>query len=684
MMDTYKKIAVCGVCKSLCGIEVSIRNNKVIEIKGDRNNPLTKGYICPRGRALPHIMYSKERLSMPMKKDNNGGWEEISWDTTFDIIVEKLKYFKENFGAGTVAMFTGEGGVSRQFPEYVERFCSVYESPNFSTSGSHCHLSKMMANIVTVGALPVADYENSKCITLWGYNPANSAPPQMIYINNALKNGAKLIVVDPQETHLAKRAHIHLKLRPGTDGALALGLIHVIIKEDIYDSEFVKSRTIGFEELIKLVKDYTPEKVSKSTYVSADLIISTARMLASNRPTNFSPGIAIELQSNGFQTARAISILQAIIGDLDVKGGGIITSSPQLSTINVNNGDNFNKEAIGSSKYPLFFKQTGNAQANIFSDAILEGKPYSLRAMIVIGSNPMLTWPNSNKLYKALKSLDFLVVMDTFMTKTAELADIVIPGTLAIERYELWNGSGVFAKNILGVSPKLIDSEYGMSEWQFIVELAKRMGYEEEFPWKTEEEAIADRFKNFDKSYEELLDLPYGYEYKTLKEKRYEEIGFKTPSKKVEIYSETLKEMGIEPLPIYYEPAESPLSTKNLGVEYPLVVSTGARYLEYYHSRYRNIKFIKEYGKEKEPIAKIHPEIATVQGIKDGETVMLESPRGAIKIKVGVTEDVVPGSVLIPHGWNEANANELTDNVNLDPITGFPPDRAFLAKIVKT
>lgn len=684
MLDnTYKKAAICGICKSLCGIEVTIENNKVIAVEGDKNNPLTKGYICPRGKALPEIMYSKERLSQPMKKDADGNWRSIDWEEVFDTLVEKLKYYKENFGPETVAMFTGEGGVSRQFPEYVKRFCSVYGTPNYSTSGSHCHLSKAMANMITVGALPSPDYENSRCITLWGYNPANSTPPKMIYINKAIKNGAKLIVIDPQETPLAKRADLHLKLRPGTDGALALGIIHVMIKENLYDRNFVENWTVGFDELVKLVEDFTPEKVSRITHVSSEDIVLAARMLANNRPTNLYPGIAIELQSNGFQAARGISILQAIIGDIDVKGGAIITSLPSLSPLSLDKKYKTSKEAIGASVYPLFVKTSGNAQANIFSDAILEGKPYPLKALFVIGSNPILTWPNANKLSKAFKALDFLVVMDNFMTETAKLADMVIPGSLVIERYELWNGGGVFGKNILGVSPKLIDSEYGISEWQLISELAKRLGYDKEFPWASEEEALADRFSSFDKTYEELLELPYGYEYKPLKEKAYKENGFKTPSKKVEIYSRTLEEMGMEPLPVYHEPAESPLSENSLKEEYPLVASTGARYLEYYHSRYRNIDSIREYSKEKEPLVKLHPETALAQGVKEGEVIRVESRRGSIQLKAAITEEVIPGTLLIPHGWDTANANELTDNVELDPISGFPPDRGFLAKIVK-
>ncbi|NLJ97674.1 MAG: molybdopterin-dependent oxidoreductase [Tissierellia bacterium] len=672
---------ICTLCSGNCGIEVMVEDNKVLSVKGDKEHPISKGFTCPKGRALPEMLYAKDRLSCPMKKDENGNWHEISYEEAIDIIVEKFTYLKENFGSESLAVHTGEAGVRKQFSGHVRRFGQAYGTPNQSSAGSHCHLSKEMANKMTVGVLPSADYKNSKCIVLWGYNPMNSRPSQMMDINKAINNGAKLIVVDPQKTYTAKRADVHLQLRPGTDGALALGLIHIIIEEELYDKDFVEEWTVGFDKLVELVKDYIPEKVEKITDVPKELIVEGARIFANNKPGNISPGIAIELLSNGFQTARAISILQAIMGYIDIIGGATMSPPPPLSSLELENVK-YNREPIGKSEYPLFCANYNSAQANIFSDAILEDKPYPLKGMMIIGSNPILTWPNVNKLREALKALDFLVVMDNFMTETAKMADIIIPGTFPIERYEIWNGVDSSGDGIVGLAPKLIESKQGISECKFISDIAKGMGLEEAFPWNSDEEAIGYRFQKIGKTFEEMLNMNYGYKYRTFEEKKYTKNGFNTPSKKVEIYSTTLEKSGYDPLPIYNEPAESPLSTKELAEEYPLVLSTGARYLQYYHSRYRNIESLNGY-KSQEEVAKvkINPQIAERKKIKDGDMVKVESLRGSIKLKAEITEDVLPTTALISHGWNDANANELTDNENLDPISGFPPDRALLVKL---
>lgn len=673
---------ICSFCGGSCGIELLVKDNKILEVRGDRNHPISKGYICPKGKALPEIVHSNERLSKPMKKDENANWTEIEYKDAINIIVEKLKDLKDDFGPESLSIHTGEAGVRRQFPEYVKRFCQSYGTPNYSAAGSHCHLSKQLANKITLGVLPSLDYKNSKCIVLWGYNPSNAHPYEMMDINESIKKGGKLIVVDPQETSLAKRGDIHLKLRPGTDGALALGLIHVIVKENLYNRNFVEKWTVGFEKLVELVKDYTPEKVGKITEISAKTIIEAARVFANNNPSNITPGIAIELLSNGFQTARAISILQAIMGNVDMAGGAMMNSPAILSSLRLEDIE-FNKGAVGSTEFPLFCKTYDVAQANILSDAILEGKPYPIKAMVVIGSNPLLTWPNANKLRRALESLDFLVVMDNFMTETARLADLIIPGSLFVERYEIWNKVGLSGEGIIGISPKIIESNHGIVEWKFISDIAKAMGYEEDFPWNTEEEAIDYRFKRLGKTFEELLNLDYGYKYREFKEKKYEENGFDTPSKKIEIYSQTLENLGYDPLPVYYEPAESSLSTTELSEEYPLTLSTGARYLEYYHSRYRNINSLQEYKSNKKPMVRIHPQIAEKNGIKNGDMVKVESRMGSIILEAEITEEILPSTIIIAHGWESANANELIDNEALDPISGFPPARALLVKIGK-
>lgn len=680
-MDIKK--GTCGICNCFCGIELMVENNKIVKVRGDRQDPLTKGFVCPKGKAIPEIVHSKDRLSNPMKKNDKGNFEIISWDEAFDIIVKNLKSIKDIYGPEALAIHTGQAGVFMQFTGYAERFCQVYGTPNFSTAGSHCSTSKELANIVTVGKLPVADYGNSKCIVLWGYNPQCSAPPQMMYINKAIQEGAKLIVIDPKTTKLAKRADIHLKIRPGTDGALALGFLHLIIKYKLYDEKFVKNWTIGFDKLKELVEDYTPERVAQITKIPIETIVNTCIIYANNKPANISPGISIELQSNGFQTARAISILQSITGNMDRIGGVRLNKSIPLSPIVMNRKTYGDKRPIGSERFPLFYNINGRAQANIFSDAILDGEPYSLKSMIVIGSNPILTWPNANKLKKALKSIDFLVVMDVFMTETAKLADLVIPGVNYVERYEIWNGAIRFGEEIMGLSPKIIDSSQGISEWNFIKEIARRLGYVEEFPWNTEEEALDYRLKPLGLNLKYMLNIKNGYEYGIYQEKRYEENGFETPSRKVEIYSEMLEKLGIDPLPKYYEPYESPMSKKDLAKDYPLILSTGARNLEYYHSRFRNIEILRNFKKGSVPMVEINPKTAEQYDINAGEIVIVESLRGSIKLAASIIKEVPEGTILIPHGWDEANANELTDNEGLDPVTGFPPDRGLLARIRK-
>lgn len=672
--------SICSLCGCNCGIKVKIDDNRILEVKGDKDHPVTKGFICPKGKALPSIIHANDRILKPLlKKDNE--WIEIQYKEAIDIIVDKLQNLKEEFGPESLSVHTGEAGVRRQFPEYAKRFCQVYGTPNYSAAGSHCHLSKTMANKVTQGFLSKADYRNSKCIVLWGYNPSNAHPEEMLAINESLRNGGKLIVVDPQETSLAKRSDIYFKLRPGTDGALALGLIHIIIKENLYNKEFVDNWTIGFDKLVDLVEDYDPLKVEAITGVSEGTIIQGARLYAKNNPSNITPGIAIELLSNGFQTARAIAILQAIMGNIDIKGGGMDNSPAPLSPLKIDNMD-AGKEAIGKKEFPLFYKTYAMAQANILSDVIIEERPYPIKAMIVIGSNPLLTWPNANKLRKAIEALDFLVVMDNFMTETAKHADLIIPGSIFLERNEIWNKIGLFGESIIGVSPKIIDSP-GIVEWEFISDLAKALGYEEYFSWKTEEEAIEYRLQKLGKSFDDMKNMEYGFKLRELKEKKYLEGGFNTPSKKIEIYSKTLEEYGYDPLPKYVEPNESPLSDINLANEYPYTITTGARYLEYYHSRYRNIEPLKEYKDNFEPRARIHPNLAQAIKVDDGEIIKIESKRGSIELKAEITEDILPTTIVVPHGWNDANANELTDNISLDPITGFPSDRALQVKVSK-
>lgn len=671
---------VCGICSGTCGMTLKLENGMVATIAGDDDHPVSRGHLCPKGRALPELLKAPDRLRYPLRKTRFGVWEECSWDQAFGILTRRLNEIRENYGPEALAVHVGQAGVGKEFLPYVERFCTLYGTPNFSTCGSHCYESKSMANVLTFGAMPIADYDHSKCIVLWGKNPSSSAPSLAKEITEARKRGCALIVIDPRATSLAQEADLHLQLRPGTDGALALGLLHVIVKEGLYDHRFVETWTLGFDALCGRVAEYTPEKVERITWVPASRIHEAARLYASTSPACISIGVAVELSTNGFHAARAVAILQAVTGNLDVAGGAVFVREVSLSDLRLT-PHNRRKQAIGAQEYPLFHESTGHAQANLYARAMLEERPYPLRGLVVAGGNPVLTWPNALRVRHAFEKLEFLAVMDPFMTQTAKLAHLVLPSATFLGGHDIWDSSHVSTEPRLGIAPKLNDDEGLPTNWEIWKEISTRMGYSDFFPWDTEEEAINFRLESLKLTFEDLRQMPAGYAYQQWREKKYERKCFKTASGRAEIYSAELKRYGYDPLPIYVEPAESPVSTPGIACLYPLVLTTGARRIEYLHSQFRNVPSLL--SRAPEPCVEINPLTAADLKVEDGEVVALETLRGSIEVKARITPSILPRVISIPHGWDEANANVLTDDTNLDPITGFPGDRSLLARIVK-
>ncbi|HOD76450.1 MAG TPA: molybdopterin-dependent oxidoreductase, partial [Syntrophorhabdaceae bacterium] len=256
---------VCGICSGTCGMTLRLENGELSAIEGDSEHPVSRGHICPKGRALPEMFRTPDRLRHPVRKAESGSWEEISWDEAFAVLSEKLDGIRRKYGPEALAVHVGHAGVGKEFLPYAERFCALYGTPNFSTCGSHCYESKSMANMVTFGKMPIGDYARSKCIVLWGKNPGSSAPSLVNEIAEARRRGCALIVIDPRRTPLAEKADFHLQLRPGTDGALALGFLHVIITEQLYDKAFVERWTVGFDALCQAVEAYPPEEVERIT-----------------------------------------------------------------------------------------------------------------------------------------------------------------------------------------------------------------------------------------------------------------------------------------------------------------------------------------------------------------------------------------------------------------------------------
>jgi anaerobic selenocysteine-containing dehydrogenase len=711
---------------SQCKMRVSVQGGKVTAITGDPTDPESKGRLTLRGEHMKEILYAPDRLTYPMKRvgeRGEGRWQRISWDEALETIADRLKKIKKHYGPEAIDFHHGHYHSGDILGSYLARLANLIGTPNITNPSHVCHLPRVFLEFnYDLGAVVPPDVAHTKCLIIWGGNPEATNKPQEIAIKEARTKGVNLIVIDPRTTSYAKEADLHAQLRPGTDGALALGLLHVIIKEGLYDKEFVDKWTTGFEKLAHHIEQYSPEEVEKITWVPAKTITEIARMYATTKPACISPRNALDQHTNSSVAIRAIDILMAITGNLDIQGGNIIIIPISMGLEDIKLFDKLPQEAankkLGADKclYSKISKTWPAAHTPSLWDAILHGKPYPVKAMVVMASNPMLTCANANVVEEALKKLDFLAVADLFMTPTAELADIVLPACTFLERtrfvtYDTHADHSWNVHSRIALSPKAIEPlGESRSDWKIICELGQAMGYGEYFPWKTEEEAIDHVLTPLGITSEDLGEHPDGiivpvppFLYTKFKGifgtimrkvlklaafkhypdmyKKYESKGFMTPSKKVELYSERLEKLGYDPLPTYREPAESPVSQPDLAKEYPLILIAGTKLEMYTHSEMRNIPGLRRLFPEN--LLEINPETAAKKKIVEDDIARISSPRGSIRCKAHLTDRIDPRVVHVCHGFKESNCNVLTDHKAFDPITGSTGLKSLLCKVEK-
>jgi anaerobic selenocysteine-containing dehydrogenase len=680
---------------------------------------MNKGFICVKGLVYGEYVHHPERLKRPIKRigERGGGkWQEISWDQALTEIAEKLTEIKERYGPEAIAAIHGTG----PRPTHISTHLLVYAlgSPNISSTDWHiCAAPSGLASICTIGRGSIMmevgpDYENANCIMVWGANPIASHPPKGKEILEAKrKRNAKLIVIDPRRTALASEADLWLQIRPGTDCALALGMINTIIEEELYDKEFVEKWCYGFDKLREHVKLFPPEKVADITWVPSNKIREAARIYATTKPAALHHRVSMEQNVNSVQTCRALIIMIALTGNIDVKGGNLLPESFKgyISTnALVGRGKegktwrpspDIEKKRIGSYIYPLVSGpealHTTFVPAPLLIDAILTGKPYPVKALFCAGGNPILSIQNSKKVWKALMNLELLVVADFFMTPTAELADYVLPTTMWPERDECCD---MMYTNYIAARQKAIDPPPECwDDIKIVIELVKRIPWANRkfIPWNSVEEFNEWRVRGLGISFEELKKR--GYIMVPARYKKYEQEGFDTPTGKVELYSTILEKFGYDPLPTYVEPPESPLSTPELLKEYPFILITGARYINYFHSEGRQIPSLRKLVPD--PEIEIHPETATKLGIRDGDWVFVETPHikgERVKFKAKLTNNIHPMVIHASHAWwfpekpapehgcFESNINVVTrDGPPRDKIIGSVPLRGILCKVYK-
>jgi anaerobic selenocysteine-containing dehydrogenase len=679
---------VCGMCGGdNCGIDVYLQGERIVEVRGTRECPMNRGRLCPQARAAIEMTYDRERLQYPMRREGSS-WSRISWNQALDVIAEKLSLTKDRHGAQALAVYQGRALLQLTRDGWVRRFMSLYGTPNLVRNEHMCAAPLAIGEKLTYGTPTLyygLDADNVRCVVLWGSNPVTSHLPTVWpRVTEAQKRGAKLIVIDPRFTQPAARADLYASPRPGTDLALALGLIHVIVTEGLCDTDFVRRWTVGLERLAERVAEYTPTKVASITGVPAESIQRIAHTYASLQPAYLDAGNALEHHSNSGQTVRAVAILRALTGSLDVPGGHLFPQDIPLADVALREKQVPGLKPLGWDRHPLVAEMGEFVPGDSLLLALLERRPYAVRAMIMAGGNPMLTWPNTNVMQKALASLDFLVVSDLYMTETAKMADIVLPAADPFERTQLIVWSGFFGTErptwYVGLRPKVKEGGERRSDWWFWRSLACRMGYERHFPWADEEEAIDYQLRPLGIGIQYLKDNPGGiYWGEGVEYRKYERDGFRTPTGKVELYSHVLESYGYDPLPTWEEPFESPSRTPDLAERFPLVLNAGHRVAAYTHSRHRNLSSLRV--AEPIPRAEISPETASKIGIKDGDRVAIETLRGRIETEARVVEGMHPGIVSVLHGWAEANVNLLTDHASCDPIVASPPLRASLCSV---
>ena len=725
-VDEYITVVSDVDAHSQCMMRVRVEGDRVTEITGNPDDPESKGELTIRGRHMLDFLYAPDRLKYPMKragKRGEGKWERISWDEALETIANRFFDIKKEYGAEAIDFHHGHYHSGDILGSYLPRLANLIGTPNVTNVSHVCHMPRCFLQYkYDLGLVVPPDVPHTNCIVLWGGNPRNTNKPLEIAIDEAIERGAKLIVIDPREISYAEDADIHARLRPGTDCALALGMLSVIIREGLYDRDFVEKWTTGFERLEKHIEDYTPERVEEITWVPAETIREMARMYATTKPACISPRNVLDQHTNASSAIRAIDILMAITGNLDIKGGNIISIPILTGLEDMKLYEKLPPEAldkkigIDKSLYSRISNVWPSAHTPSLWDAIIDGEPYPVKAMFVMAANPLLTCANSNVVEKALKKLDFLVVTDIFMTPTAELADIVLPASTFLEKtrfvtYDTHADHGWNSPSRIALSPKVIEPLWeSWSDWKIICELGKKMGYGEYFPWKDKEEAIDQELSLLGVTCKDLRANPEGIVitappilYKEFEGffgaimlgilkmtmfRNYPNIyrkyrgflkGFLTPSKKVELYSEQLEELGYDPLPVYREPAESPVSRPDLAKKYPLILIAGSKLKMYTHSMMRNIPKLREMFPEN--LLEINPDTAARYGIKDGKVARVESPRGEIECKAKVTEGIDPRVVHLYHGFEKGNCNVLTDHKDYDPITGSTGLKSLLCRV---
>lgn len=705
--------SMCGICDAGCGVHVHLKDGKIDRLRPIKDHPL--GIVCPRGARAAEIVYSEDRILYPQRRvgeRGEGRFERISWDSAYEIWVEKMQKIADRYGPEALCTYTGRGNFEFGFSESfspagasgrgTNSVLFPFGSPNATGVGSLCFVSYgLIAPQACFGLQNkslVDDFVNADLILIWGANPLTDSPAtKHNKIKAAKKKGTRVITIDHRRSESAKSLKSEwIGIRPGTDGALALAIAQVMIAEELYDKEFVTKWSHGFEAFRDYVENFTPDKVAAITGVAAAAIVELARALGRAKGCAIAMYTGLEYSNSGVQSIRAVLCLQALAGHIDTPGGRLVKMPGRplhnRVTTQLPTGG---PKPLGADKYALYCDLRKEAQAAELPKAILEGDPYPIRGLIISGASLITGWAEPALWRKALESLDLLVAVNRFSTADGQYADLVLPATTGfeIESYQVSDGYAQLRQRVIEPLGE------ARNDYLIFAELARHLGYGQLWP-QSEEGNIRRGLDGLPVTYEELKAKPEGIQipmpkmryqkYKTGELRADGKPGFATPSGKFEFSSELLKSYGYEPLPVYTEPEEGPLTMPGMAEEFPLIFNSGARTQSAFRSQHYNITGLL--ALHPKPLVWLHSDDAAQRGVESGDPVMVRTPRGAVEFTAFVTEDITPGVIeanmgggnpVGPKVWQECNVNVLTDMNNRDPISGFPVYKALLCEVAR-
>ena len=683
--QTVTRRGACPVCGLGCQVEVELRDGTPVRIKKDSKS--FQPAICPRSGSARDYHDHPGRINYPLRRTGQrgeGSWEQITWERAIDEIAEKLGGIRDDYGPE--ATLVAGGSVHGSGDAAAWRWCNLWGTPNFLYQGKNCGEAEHMAewsvygNIGAPGTVPTPGL--TKCALAWGLNvPVSWGKTLWQPFLAAVEQGMKLVVIDPRLSETAEKADLWLRLRPGTDGALAYGMLNVIIEEGIYDKQFVNDWCLGFEELATLVKRYPLDKVEAITWVPAEKIAQAARLYATSKPALLSWGLGNSLSGKGTMSGvLGKCFLRAISGNLDVPGGHPLDDQPQHLAFReemhwdeqidhpLRTRDNVSAHLwpIASVRGLKLFREAmakvhpkgcGPASYMIYPgpscvwSAILEEDPYPIKALFTQGTNALVAFANSRRVHRALKSdnLDLHVVMDHFMTPTAQLADYVLPATDALERPNILGSAMWGFGNVYSATAAAVERRYERRDdyelWRDLGNKLGQRGY-----WAdTLEEWFDKLLEPSNTTYKELSSREINWLFPSPSQKRYQDGGFATFSGKVELTSGVLEKLGYDPMPEYEEPTWSPVSDPELAKQYPLVLTSGASSAYYYRSHQKMLDKMRR--QHPYPLLQIHPETADELGISAEDWVYVETPLGRVKQKAQLSEGMDPRVVHADALW---------------------------------